>query len=79
MGQQQTKEEVIIAQAGNSGGVTTGEQKIQFSVYEILGLIAFVAVAIVVILFLCRKFKQMLEKKIRAEIRRSTSRSTEQV
>lgn len=62
------REEVIIAQAGNSGGTSNN---ITFSISELMGIMAFVIVMILILLVIFRLCRKRLEKKIRAELRRS--------
>lgn len=76
MGAKNSKEEIIIAQAGNSGGQTTnaktdGQQ--MYNAAEILGIIAFVAVLMLIAFACCFCTKRKLEQKIRREISRSRS------
>lgn len=74
MGKTWSKEEIVIAQAGNSGGQSLdAENKGHhgYSTTEVLAIVAFI-LAIAILLFLgYRKMKQLIEKKIRMEIRRS--------
>lgn len=73
MGSTESKEEVIIAQAGNSGGATTdGTNFGSFSVAEILGIIAFIGVLLIVVAYCWGIYKKRLTNKIRKELRKST-------
>lgn len=68
MGSSQTKEEVIIAQAGNSGNA---KGQTHFSIMDV-GFFTVAAVVLVIILLFCYgKCKKKLERKIREEISRS--------
>lgn len=69
MGKTQSKEEIIIAQAGNSGGVSAfnGENLHRDVLLVILCLVVLVAG----IYYVRRKCKKYVEGKIRAEIARS--------
>lgn len=70
MGSSQTKEEVIIAQAGNSGGNTVGTGN--GSLIKIAIEIAVMIICCIIMMVYCfGKCKKRLEKKIRAEITRS--------
>lgn len=75
MGTTESKEEVIIAQAGNSGGASNGTNFGSFNVAEILGITAFIGILLLVIAYCCRIYKKKLTKKIRREL----SKSTEQI
>lgn len=70
MGSTQTKEEVIISQAGNSGGTSNGTS-FAVSWKEAMGIVAFCAVIIIIVAYAVHKLKKHLEKKIQQEIRRS--------
>lgn len=68
MGSSQSKEEVIISQAGNSGGQTNA---LQFGIKEVLEIIV-VIVCMGVIVGCCYvKCRKWFEKKIRREIIKS--------
>ncbi len=77
MGNQKTKEvkeEVIIAQAGNSGGITDTTSQAVTSTRDVLVLIV-LGLAIIGIGILCYiRCKKQLERKIRREISKSTDR-----
>lgn len=72
MGLKESKEEVIIAQAGNSGGSTTS-QEIQrgVSLGEVVALIAVALVLAIVVAYCYLHGKKKLERKIRRGIIRS--------
>lgn len=73
MGTGYSKDEVIITQAGNSGGVTTGAGKFELS--ELIGVLiggVFIGLVIMGIVWcICKLGK----KKLRAEMRRQITRS----
>jgi hypothetical protein len=69
MGTNQSKEEVIISQAGNSGSTSGGVTK-PLSVGEIMGIVAFCLDVVAIILFIAYRVKKSMEQKIRKEIRR---------
>lgn len=76
MGSTQSKEEVIIAQAGNSGGITNKTASSpSWTVKEIAEIVVLIMAIIVIFWFCVIRCKAMLRKKIREEI----SRSREQV
>lgn len=71
MGENQSKEEIIIAQSGNSGGNTNKANQNESEGYtlpEILGIVAIVVVLLAGLIYLKNKLKKMIEKKIRKEI-----------
>lgn len=72
MGTNQSKkeEEIIIAQAGNSGE-TTGLQQIKLNIWEILGLLLFLVGLGAVGFFLWRRCRNSTKKQIRREISKS--------
>lgn len=68
----EVKEEIIIAQAGNSGGSTTTQsQSNGVSRWEVAALLIATIIVLGVLFYCYRKVKKNLEKKIRTEIRRS--------
>lgn len=69
MGNNQAKEEIIIAQAGNSGGTTATASV--WNLTDILVITIFILVLMVIIGFCIKKCKSALETKIRREINRS--------
>lgn len=69
MGTSQSKEEVIIAQAGNSGGQTN---KTDFLSIQHMVEIAFLVLGVIAIVAYClRKCKKLLRKSIQEQIRAS--------
>lgn len=70
MGSSQSKEEVVIAQAGNGGGQTTPAVA-AISTSEILSVIGFIMGMMAAILWTVRRCKKAFEKKIREEVGRS--------
>lgn len=75
MGSSQSKEEVIIAQAGNSGGVKNNVESSSWSIKEIAELVVLMMAIIVIFWFCVSRCKATIRKKIREEI----SKSREQV
>lgn len=71
MGSSQSKEEVVIAQAGNGGGQTTPASVAAISTSEILSVIGFIMGMMAAILWTVRRCKKAFEKKIREEVGRS--------
>lgn len=71
MGGSQSKEEVIISQAGNSGGATAKMYGIGFSLMEIIGIVAAGFIVVAVIVYLWYTAKKSLKRTIRREIQRS--------
>lgn len=72
MGAKQSKEEIIIAQAGNSGGVTNSVDSVgHLTLWQGIGLVFFGIVMVFVILYCYGCAKKRVESKIRREIRRS--------
>lgn len=71
MGKSQSKEEVIIAQAGNSGGESTKVGSGNFSMGEVCSIIAIVLSLGVFIYLMVQWIMKRIQKKIRTEIRRS--------
>lgn len=67
MGATNSKEEVIIAQAGNNGS-----NDVKFSACEILGVIAFALTIIFIVWFCCMQYKKRLVKKISNRLSQST-------
>lgn len=72
MGSNSSKEEkeVIITQAGNSGGISTNIQG-KFSLVEICVFILVIFMVLVLGYFIWNYCKKRLEKKIRREVTRS--------
>ena len=67
MGENQSKEEVLIAQTGNSGGTnnSTGQNKSEeYTLSEVLGIVAIVVVLLAALIYFKNKLKRMMEKKI---------------
>lgn len=77
MGGSESKEEVIISQAGNSGGITDEANTNKgCSLLEVIGIV-FAGLVIVFILYSgYRIISKRLERKIRREIARSRELST---
>lgn len=72
MGKTQSKEEVIITQAGNSGGTTAeGNSGHGYSLLEVCGIVTAMLIVAAIIVWCCRRSKKALEKKIRLEVMRS--------
>lgn len=71
MGTTQSKEEVIIAQAGNSGGQTNGVSFNAMGVKEIMEMVMIIICIIIILVYCHGKCKKQLEKKVRREIVRS--------
>lgn len=69
MGGTQSKEEVIIAQAGNSGGQTNKTEF--FSLKTIIEITVIIIAVIITILYCYGRCKKGLLKKVRREIRAS--------
>ena len=70
MGKTSSKEEVIIAQAGNSGSTAQGETN-RLSIRDIIEITFGVIMIAAVIWVLYGKCKKKFEKKIRKELQRS--------
>lgn len=76
MGASKSKEEVIIAQAGNSGGQTNeGQVKSGVGIKEVLEII----LAILVLAAICMYFWNQCRKNLKKRIRRELARSQEQI
>ncbi len=75
MGKEYSKEEVIITQAGNSGGqtdtVSGRPQWTELSAGGICGIIAICALVFIFAHFLYKKFRASLKSTIRAEVSKS--------
>lgn len=74
MGKTQSKEEVIIAQSGNSGGqtsTTSQENDKGVSRLEVFMWIFCTIILAALFVYCCIRIKKGIEKKIRREIRRS--------
>lgn len=75
MGKNQSKdvkEEIIIAQAGNSGGSTTSQSQTNgVSLLEVIALLIATVVLLGILGYCFNKIKKNIERKIRLEIRRS--------
>jgi hypothetical protein len=69
MGKTQSKEEVIIAQAGNSGGETNGQSG--FTTKNIMEIVSMLLVLIIIGTYIYEKCKKKLAKKINRQIRAS--------
>lgn len=69
MGKNQSKEEIVIAQAGNSGGQTSDIDK--FTIKNWLEVAVVVLALGVIIAYLYGKCRKRIHKKIRDEIRAS--------
>jgi len=76
MGGSQSREEIIVAQAGNSGGISQSASQKQptseLSVYEILGTVSFAVNLLFVVYFIYYVMKKKLEQKVYKEVRRSS-------
>lgn len=72
MGYNQSKEnkEIIISQAGNSGGATSGLDK-SFTTWEIGYAVIIILILIFVGAYIWRRCMKKLEKRIRLEVSRS--------
>ena len=68
MGESESKEEVIISQAGNSGGATANNG---FSLVELSGVVAAGFVIVAIVAYCYCKDKKMLKSTVRREIQRS--------
>ena len=76
MGKTVSKEEIVIAQAGNSGGATTGAENGKgknygYSLLEVCAIVGGMLSVVAVGIWLWRRSRKALERKIRMEIRRS--------
>lgn len=69
MGGKESKEEVIIAQAGNSGGQTNETNK--FSAKTIVEIVFMILAVLIVLFYLYNKCKKHMTKKIQEQIRAS--------
>lgn len=67
-GTESKKEEVIIAQAGNSGGQTNGAS---FSTKDILFIVVFVIVMLILLSILWERCNRKIDTKIKREVSRS--------
>jgi len=77
MGTEYSKEEVIIAQAGNSGGLTNNPsiaKAAAWSLKDILGLGVLILAIFVIIYFCWNRYNKFLKQKIRREIALSQER-----
>lgn len=72
MGNNQSREEkeIIISQAGNSGGVT-GLSEVKFSLWEVLVILGVLLVAVAVGIYTWRRGNRAVQRKIRDEIAKS--------
>lgn len=68
MGKSQSKEEIVIAQAGNSGGQTTSQG---VSLWEVVILLSVAIFVLIIIAYCYQQIKKNLTRKIRREIIRS--------
>lgn len=76
MGSSQSKEEIIVAQAGNSGGVTGSLVNLSTTQEALLLIIgSFIIVAIIICSY--RRGKKAFERKMRREISRSLEQRQE--
>ena len=71
MGKNQSKEETVIVQSGNSGGTTASVA--EWRVADILTVLLVVVVAVCIFAFCYVRCKKRLERKIREEVIRSRS------
>lgn len=69
MGWNQSKEEVIIAQEGNSNSSETNSTNWTYT--EMLGVASFFLVVLLFTMYAIRLLKKRLERKIQQEVRRS--------
>lgn len=80
---QSKKEEVIIAQAGNSGGQSTDVQQSKTpTTLEITGILSTLVLVLLLTALIYRCIRKTLRKRINKEVRRiatELSRSQEQV
>lgn len=70
-GSQSKDEEIIITQAGNSGGLTNTpsvNEENSWSIKDVLGACVLALAIALIFAFCLGKFKKMLERKIRREI-----------
>lgn len=68
------EEEVIITQAGNSGGISANANQNQatgYNLYEIVGIILICVIIGIIVMCIWKKIQKALEKKIRREIAKS--------
>lgn len=68
------QEEVIITQAGNSGGISTNTNHSQvngYSLWEIIGIVVVCMAIAIVVLCIWKKMQKSLKNSIRREIARS--------
>lgn len=70
MGTNQSKEEVIIAQAGNSGGSTAGIEKIGL-VRDVIGLVLVVLILCTLLWYWYKRCYQNMKEKARRSVSRS--------
>lgn len=68
--QSKTEKEVIIAQAGNSGGAT-GLQGISFNFWEVVGILFTILLIVVIGYYLWRCNRKATRRQIRREISKS--------
>lgn len=74
MGGSESKEEVVIAQAGNSGGVSATEEKAHsYTMMEIVGIVAICLFIAGFMMYIWKRVERALQKKIRREIVRTQS------
>jgi len=72
MGKTQSKEEIIIAQAGNSGGATNeATQGTGWSTKDIMSVIVLVLASVVIGWYIVNRCRTYMMRKMRAEIARS--------
>lgn len=71
MGGSESKEEVIISQAGNSGGATATKNDTGYSLMEIIGVVVAGFIIVAIGAYLWCTAKKSLKRNIRREIQRS--------
>lgn len=70
MGKNQSKEETVIVQSGNSGG-TSATTVSEWRVADIFSVMVFILVALSILLFCMYRCKKGVERRIRREVTRS--------
>lgn len=68
MGKNQSKEEIIIAQAGNSGGQTTTTSMGEWTFKEILCIGVLILAVLAIMAYMMARCKKQLQQTIRREI-----------
>ena len=74
MGKTVSKEEIVIAQSGNSGGATTEAENGKnygYSLLEVCAIVSGMLSVVAIGIWFWRRSRKALERKIRIEIRRS--------